>query len=615
MSVVSALALLTILGPKAPVVDVEFTSPTSSPRDLFLVRGTVLRMRGIADKTVTTNFLVRIDGAVVASGEFSRTDEWRLQVPTAGVLKPRAVLTVGWSRAKGMEKQMARIDLEVVDKSPFSIADKGEEGPHRRRMALDNSSRLKPLVVRWASSSEKVRVAQQDDGTYLVDVSDARPGTYEVSATAACPSNLSFDADPVKVVVPERVAFKPEGPARISRDRATEKEPFRVPLGLGVPSLARVELLREGVPQEGALDREKGEFVLARDSVREGDASFVLRAVGDDGAVYWSNPRTLSVASAPEYLKHRVLLDGVALRDRLRRVTQDRIKEAVEAHEAVKDLATALEASRKWAIAAAAIREGRESASLPNPLGLTKEQGAGWRDGVSALFDNWTSYLSAWVEGTAAACEPIRFDRSPGVLARECQRRTDAIDRASGALRDAEREAQEVDRALIRLAVEAQDPPPAKVQPTDADPRLKLLSAQLSKQRGVLVWLGGLCSAVDQSARAGTSSAIRAAARRIGAMRGLPGTDPLERDMTESAIATYVHMAHAWADAHAAEEERQEILSKYVRYPGKITPEDRETMVALDRARDAANRAADRHHDQAFRFLSTALFRYHVPMQ
>ena len=588
-------------------VDVPFTSRTSAPKSLYIVRGYVLHLHGTADHNLKTTFTIRMDGRTLATGQFK--DEWRLDVPTGEMQVGRGYITVSFSRGR-VEEPMGRIELEVADKTPFAVQDLGAEGFHRRKVALSNASRLSPAVVRWRCTDQKVQVTRSGDG-FCVEMSGAKPGRYGVDATITVPGNVSYTAETLMVEVPERIGFQPEGPTSIPRNLAVEREPFRIPLRFDINNLTTVEVKRNGVIQPGTLSLDKKEFLLDRIDVMEGEGRWTIRAVAADGAEYLSNERTIETVSAPEYLKHRVLKDCLVRRDSVREAVNGDLAKAVSAHEIVSDLPSALNASRLWAATAATLRDRQANASLPNTLGLTKEQGEGWITGASGIFANWSEYLGKWIDGMAVACAPIAFDKSPASLSSECRRRVDAIRGSRGSLRDADREGEALDLALIRLAEEAGDPRPEKT--AGSGPRLKDLDSRIIRQEEVLMWLSDLYGAIS-TALPGNSLTLPSAAQRVAKIVPPKRMTGVDRENAQAAIVTYARMLKFYALVRIAEEEHAEIRNKYVLYPRPLTAVDQNRLFALRKEIDANNALASMCHRQAFDYLSAGLAGYGVPM-
>jgi hypothetical protein len=407
MGLVLLASALLFLPPDSNVLEVQLDRTQSWPRELTVQRGTVIRLSGKAEGGTPVEFIVKDSGTLV--GKITSDHEWALDWSTSQARSGASVLEVEFRHGDEDTDLMARIDVQVLDRSPFAFGVAGT-APNGDVLIKQTSGPGDVKSVSAEFGGRTIPLAAAQSGTYRFPISGIKPGNQHVSFFVVLASKAPFDGGAVDLTVPERVAFKETQPLIVERTPESDGTALRVactfPDGL-VATGVDVDLRPGGV----FVPAEKGgQILLAVDELPEGKRSFSLIALGEDKGTYLSRTRDLVVHSNAAYVAMRALQRCKPVIEECATDLKATVAKAGAADLAVRGSAEPQTAAVAWDDSHTEVGAAIDAAKAEEPEGLEQADTTKIVPGLNNALHNWMLYGSLITEAMADSWKSVRID-------------------------------------------------------------------------------------------------------------------------------------------------------------------------------------------------------------
>lgn len=377
----------------------RFDKRQNWPHELAVRRGTVLRFEGTVDGNVKTDFEVRDNGKVVASA--SGSSKWSMDWDTKSVAQADSVVEVFFHRQGEEQLQMARIDLQVLDRSPYQLQQTGvaPNGDPVFKLTGGPASAITGVTADLGDVQHPLVV--QPDGSYRLPLSGLVPPHQHAVLEVELSTNALFPCGEIDLTIPERVFFADSKPLVVKRTEQTLGGAIRVGVRFAphfAPTSADVDLKPGGIFVSGTGG---GQILLTTDTLPEGVHQFSVVADGPDGARYLSEPRTLEVTSTPGYVKTRVLTEAAPELEDNAAAILSVVQRASDAELSVKTPDDEEAARRAWQNAADVVGSAIDNVHVQEPNGLIDVDTTGLVPALNHLNTNWMAYGRLYLQTTA----------------------------------------------------------------------------------------------------------------------------------------------------------------------------------------------------------------------
>lgn len=560
------------------VVNIRYDGLAPNPRVLSIQKGTIINFSGTVTPQVDTTFLIRRNGFVVAST--SSDKEWSVSYDSKNCDGPSSNFTITWFRnPSGREKQMARFDLNIYERSPFSFSKRGVATNGDLDIVLKNSSPIRSVGINARLDGKPIALRTITETSILLPISGLEPGAHRLSINVTAENDAPFDGDSIDFELEPRLSFTSSEPTVISRSIESSGKAVRIPFiktadfplrGIVVNPISGWDILTEG--KQDLLS-------INPDLLPEGTTPIVLKALGPDGTLYLSKSKSLTVKSTDDYFRFKAVSTAGPLIETQSRAMASVVLDAIRAENDVSNGLESQKALDLWKSAMSKADRVLESSEFPDPMNLDVSDPHHYLKGITSANRNPLSYGRKFLQAMALSWTPVPFSKPLKETASAVRARIRALDDAERFLSQSRDETANLVKSFATIATGLDVP---KIRLPERFGSWSDLKDREGRRKEVLQWLASLTESLVYAQELLVPSVMRSRSEEIKTYRSSGTFAGPDLTFATRALHHYADATKLFADRLEFAIEHDAIMAKYIKYPGPFSAGDRDRLSILD---------------------------------